>query len=142
MAVRLRLAPKLEIIRLCLSAHPSAICALQFMTRILTNSASVLRKVVAEQLRDSLGGLKPKRIVLKPNWVLHETDSAFPIGALITDAKLIEATAEACLEMFPSTESILVADCPLQYADWPLMCEQSGLKPIKERLVKLSGGKI
>ena len=66
-----------------------------------------------------MGQLRPRRIVLKPNWVLHETDPAFPIHALVTDARVIEAAAEACLELFPEAESILVADCPLQYADWP-----------------------
>jgi uncharacterized protein (DUF362 family) len=80
--------------------------------------------------------------VLKPNWVLHETDPAFPIRALVTDARVIEAAAEACLELFPNAESILVADCPLQYADWPRLCQQSGLSPVIDRLRKVSSGKI
>src|SRR5688572_12436195 len=111
------------------------------MTRIFTNSAIRMKHVILEQLRDSLGHLKPKRIVLKPNWVLHETDSAFPIKALVTDARVIEATADACLELFPDAESILVGDCPLQYANWPLLCDQSGLTPVIERFKKAAPGK-
>lgn len=97
---------------------------------------------MTDELRRSCGHLRPKRIVLKPNWVLHETDSAFPIEALVTDPRVIEATAEACHALFPQAESILVADCPLQYANWPRLCEQSRLLPVIERLRNLSSGKI
>jgi uncharacterized protein (DUF362 family) len=89
-----------------------------------------------------MGELKPRKIVLKPNWVLHETDPAFPIRALVTDARVIEATATACLEIFPDAESILIGDCPLQFADWPLMCKQSGLELVIDRLTKRAKGKI
>jgi uncharacterized protein (DUF362 family) len=110
--------------------------------RCFSQAASRLKPLVLEQMRAALGGLSPRRIVLKPNWVLHETDPVFPIRALVTDARVIEAAVEACLELFPGAESILVGDCPLQSADWPLMCEQSGLQPIMQRLIRLSGGKV
>lgn len=110
--------------------------------RIHTGASARLGELVRSELRASLGHLKPRRIVLKPNWVLHETDPAFPIRALVTDARLIEAVAQACFEIFPGAESILVGDCPLQSSDWPLMCRQSGLADVIERLKKLSGGKI
>ena len=111
-------------------------------TRIHTGATARVKQLVGEELQRACGSLQPRRIVLKPNWVLHETDPAFPIRALVTDAKVIEAVAETCLELFPGAESILVADCPLQYADWPRLCQQSGLSPIKDRLQKLSSGKI
>jgi uncharacterized protein (DUF362 family) len=101
-----------------------------------------VKPLVREELRRACGHLNPRRIVLKPNWVLHETDPAFPIRALVTDARVIEAAAESCFELFPQAESILIGDCPLQYADWPLLCKQSGLAPVIERLQKLSSGKI
>jgi hypothetical protein len=110
--------------------------------RCFSHAASRLKPLVLEQMRAALGSLSPRRIVLKPNWVLHETDPAFPISALVTDARVIEAAVEACLELFPGAESILVGDCPLQSADWPLMCEQSGLPPIMQRLIRRSGGKV
>jgi uncharacterized protein (DUF362 family) len=112
------------------------------MTRIFTGATARLKPLVLEQLQAACGHVKPRRIVLKPNWVLHETDLAFPIRALVTDARVIEAAVEGCLELFPGAESILVGDCPLQYADWPLMCEQSGLAPIMGRLAKISQGRV
>ncbi len=93
-------------------------------------------RVVRDALSARFGTLRPRRIVLKPNWVLHETDPAFPIRALVTDPRLIELTLEACLELFPSAESILVADCPLQSCDWPLLCRQSGLDRVIDRFRK------
>jgi uncharacterized protein (DUF362 family) len=102
--------------------------------RIHTQAAARIKALVRQELARACGHLTPRRIVLKPNWVLHETDPAFPIRALVTDPRIIEAAAEACLELFPQAESILVADCPLQYADWPRMCEQSGLAPVIARL--------
>jgi uncharacterized protein (DUF362 family) len=112
------------------------------ITRIHTRASARLTSLIHQELLAACGHLSPRRIVLKPNWVLHETDPEFPIRALVTDPKIIEAVAEACLDLFPGAESILVADCPLQYADWPRMCEQSGLLPIMERLQKKSSGKI
>jgi uncharacterized protein (DUF362 family) len=98
--------------------------------------------LVHDELRQACGHLHPGRIVLKPNWVLHETDPAFPISALVTDARVIEAAVEACLDLFPQATSILVADCPLQYADWPRLCRQSGLAPVMERLRRSAPGKV
>jgi hypothetical protein len=33
------------------------------------------------------------------------------------------------LKLFPNAESILVGDCPLQWADWPWLCRQSVWNP-------------
>jgi uncharacterized protein (DUF362 family) len=113
-----------------------------FTTRCFARAAGRLKPLVQEQLRAWGGDLHPRRIVLKPNWVLHETDPAFPIRALVTDARLIEAVVEACLELFPQAQSILVGDCPLQSADWPRLCQQSGLNPVMERLTQAGGGRV
>jgi uncharacterized protein (DUF362 family) len=112
------------------------------MTRIFTNAEARIRPLILEQLRASCGNLRPRSILLKPNWVMHETDAEFPIRALVTDARVIEATVEACLELFPSAESILIGDCPLQSADWPAICRQSGLEPIIGRFAKTSSGRV
>ena len=111
-------------------------------TRAYSKAACRIAELVTQELRRGVGEMCPRRIVLKPNWVLHETDPCFPIQALVTDARVIEAVAETCLEIFPDAESILVGDCPLQYADWPAMCQQSGLAPVIERLNRISHGKI
>jgi uncharacterized protein (DUF362 family) len=112
------------------------------MTDCFKNASSRVEDLIRSQLSAALGHLKPRRIVLKPNWVLHETDPEFPIEALITDPRIIEATAKTCLELFPEAESILVGDCPLQSADWELLCRQCGLDAAIDRLSKQSSGKI
>jgi uncharacterized protein (DUF362 family) len=111
-------------------------------TRIHTRASNRARQLIHDELRRACGQLNPRRIVLKPNWVLHETDPSFPIRALVTSPHVIAAAAEACLGLFPDAESILIADCPLQYADWPRLCQQSGLEPLMTRLREISSGKI
>ncbi|HEY2951565.1 MAG TPA: hypothetical protein VGK40_03225, partial [Verrucomicrobiae bacterium] len=71
------------------------------MTSCFTDATAQLQRIVPAQLRARCGHLRPRRIVLKPNWVLHETEPAFPIRALVTDARVIEAAVAACLEVFP-----------------------------------------
>src|ERR1051325_7305714 len=111
-------------------------------TRIYTVASARLQELIQKELQTACGHLQPRRIVLKPNWVIHESDPAFPIRALVTDARIIEATAEACLKLFPQAQSILIGDCPLQYAHWPRLCEQSGIAGVIERLEKKSCGKV
>lgn len=106
------------------------------------NAAARLGDLVRDGLGAGCGDCRPRRIVVKPNWVLHETDPAFPIRALVTDARLVQAVVEACLDLFPEAESIRVADCPLQWADWPQMCQQAGLTPVIEHLERTSRGKV
>jgi uncharacterized protein (DUF362 family) len=112
------------------------------ITSCFSQASERLQRLVFQQLEILARGCSPRRIVIKPNWVLHETDPAFPIDALVTDARVIEAVVESCLKLFPEAESILVGDCPLQWSDWPWMCRQSGLEPIIDRLSKNSGGKV
>src|SRR2546428_4191263 len=68
-----------------------------------------------------------RRVVIKPNWVCHETDPIFPIGALVTSVELIEATIRACIQTYASLESVLVADIPIQGCDWALLSKQAGI---------------
>ena len=72
------------------------------MTRCFTTASARLKEIILEQLAAWGGALTPRRIVIKPNWVMHETDPAFPIAALVTDARVIEATVEACLVLYPT----------------------------------------
>ncbi len=99
-------------------------------------------RLVLDELDRALVGVRPRRILIKPNWVLHQTDPAFPIEALVTDARVVEATVLACLELFPSCDSIVVGDCPLQYADWRLLRRQSGLDAVIDRLHRRAAGKL
>lgn len=88
-----------------------------------------IREVVRAELRRWAGALQPRQILIKPNWVMHEMEAAYPIRALVTDARLIVETVHAAFDLYPSVEQVIVGDCLEQRADWPLLCEQSGLTP-------------
>ena len=94
-----------------------------------TAASSRLAQIVRDELQRWAGASRPRTIVIKPNWVMHEVDPAHPISALVTDARLIVETVRACFELFPEVEHITVGDCLEQRADWPLLCRQTGLAP-------------
>lgn len=100
------------------------------MIRCHTQATARLQPLVQTEIASALGHLRPRRIVIKPNWVMHETEPTYPISAMVTDARLIDAVVNACTAVFPEVENITVGDCLEQRADWPLMCRQSGLASI------------
>ena len=101
---------------------------------IHTNASARLDSMVHEEMSRSIGHLQPRHIVIKPNWVLHQASERSPIAALVTDARVIAAAVRAAARIFPRATQITVGDCPLQRADWQLLCEQSGLTPLIESL--------
>jgi hypothetical protein len=112
------------------------------MVQCFSNATARLPELVLSQLERAVGDLQPQQIVLKPNWVHHEKDAAFPISALVTDVRVIAAAVRACLRLFPKADSITVADCPLQQADWALLCRQSGLTALISELEREAGGRV
>ncbi len=106
-----------------------------------THAAGRIDSLIRAEMAKSVGHLTPRHVVVKPNWVLHETDSRYPIGALVSDARVIAGAARAAAELFPSAQ-ITVADCPLQRADWPLLLEQSGLSGRMRELHREFGDRI
>lgn len=106
-----------------------------------THGARRLDELVRSELSKAAGHLAPRHVVIKPNWVLHQTDPRYPIAALVTDARVIAATVQAAAEVFPGAR-ITVGDCPLQRADWPLLCEQSRLTPFISDLSKRFGDRV
>ncbi len=97
-------------------------------------------------LRDLVAGWLPegdyRRVFLKPNWVRHEVDPAFPIEALVTDSRLIEATVQACLEKYPRLEVLTVADAPLLDCDFARLESQAGIGRLRERFERLQRPRI
>ena len=71
-----------------------------------------------------------RRIVLKPNWVIHQTCPEFPITALVTSSALIDAVVAACLAKYPAVEQITIGDVPLQSCDWESLCKQAGISEL------------
>lgn len=103
------------------------------MTSLFTGAASRIDEIVGATLARELANAAPQRIVIKPNWVMHELEPAWPIAAMVTDARLIDAVIRACIDRFPAA-SIVVGDCPELRASWPLMRRQSGLDVVIDRL--------
>ncbi len=112
------------------------------MVRCYNHATSRLAELIHDELRALQDRLAPRRIVIKPNWVMHETDPAFPISALVTDARVIDATVRACAALFPRADLITVGDCLEQRADWPLMCRQSGLSTTMAALMADFPGRV
>ncbi len=106
-----------------------------------TRAGERLDALIRPEMARRLGHLHPKHVVIKPNWVLHEHDPRHPIAALVTDARVIAATVEAAAALFPEAR-ITIGDCPLQRADWPLLCAQSGLAPAIARLTDRFGSRL
>lgn len=106
-----------------------------------TNAASRVDALVRSEMARAVGHLTPRHIVIKPNWVLHETNPRHPIAALVSDARVIAAAARAAAELFPQAR-ITIGDCPLQRADWPMLCEQSGLAPAIQELERRFPGRV
>ena len=74
-----------------------------------------------------------RKIVIKPNWVKHQDHPEFPIAALVTDTRVIEAVIDACLAKYCQLEQIIVGDVPLQSCNWDLLAAQVGLSRLLEK---------
>jgi uncharacterized protein (DUF362 family) len=94
----------------------------------------------------AIGPLLPdgdfRKILLKPNWVLHATHPEFPIEALVTSSALIEAVIHTCFSKYPNLESLIVGDVPLQSCDFEKMCHQSGIDTLRERCTERFGPRV
>lgn len=84
-------------------------------------------------IRRLLPGGDYRRVVLKPNWVKHESDQRFPISTLVTDTSLVEAVLSACLDKYPNLREVAIADAPLQGCDWDLLVRQAQIDKLIER---------
>lgn len=65
-----------------------------------------------------------QRVVLKPNWVLHESLNGSPRDSLITHTTLIEAVLDYVLLARPAT--IIIGDAPIQGCNFQRLLAESG----------------
>lgn len=82
--------------------------------------------------KDSICG---KKVLLKPNWVKHSSNSNDEI-CLCTHPSFILATIEVLLEWHP--KSILIGDAPVQGCDWDKLLSAEFLNEI-QRMSEKSG---
>ena len=74
------------------------------------------------------------RVLIKPNWVMHENQGPWGIEPLVTHASFIRAAAEASLRAGAS--QVVVGDAPLQGCDFDQLIEVTGLDRWARDLMK------
>ena len=86
-----------------------------------SNASRRACELIRAEMVEALGHLQPRRIVVKPNWVLHETDPSHPIAASVTAASVIAETTRAAAGSCANAERIRVWEWALQRAAAPVM---------------------
>ncbi len=83
-----------------------------------------------------------RRICIKPNWVHHADSPHFPIEALVTSPRLIEAVIDACIAKYAKAEWIIVGDVPLQSCEWEKLDDQCGLTALQAKYAALPSPRV
>src|SRR5689334_18963386 len=97
----------------------------------------------SEAGRGPIGALIPRgsRVVVKPNWVLHENQGPWGIEPLVTHGTLIRAAVDAALAAGPSR--VTVGDAPVQGCDFESLLARSAIRdwadPLAERDPRFAG---
>src|SRR5690348_4836432 len=107
--------PRVGIVRVSPSAYEEG-DSLSPMASALTALAELLGWNVAG--RGALGALIPRgsRVLVKPNWVMHENQGPWGIEPLVTHGSLIRQVVTSALEADPVR--VLVGDAPVQGCDF------------------------
>jgi uncharacterized protein (DUF362 family) len=74
------------------------------------------------------------RVLIKPNFVMHENQGPWGIECLVTHASLIRATIEGVLRA--DVSEVMVADAPMQSCDFERLLADTGLAVWAEKLMK------
>ena len=84
--------------------------------------------------RGAFGAVVPDgaRVLVKPNWVLHENQVPFGLDPLVTHPSLIRAVVDALLAGRPG--SVVVGDAPIQGCDFERLLERCAITPWAESL--------
>lgn len=73
------------------------------------------------------------KVLVKPNWVLHENQGPWGIEPLLTHATVVRTAVEALLRAKPAR--LAVGDAPVQGCDFEKLLEITGLTAWSERLM-------
>jgi len=90
----------------------------------------------AEQTRGPFAKVIPRgaRVLIKPNFVMHENHGTGGIEPLITHPSIVRATAKAALEAGAS--QVLIGDAPVQGCDFEQLLNVTGLARWADDLMK------
>jgi uncharacterized protein (DUF362 family) len=117
--------------RIAISKLPSAsyeedaCCGANEMTKALARACEALQW--AEANRGALGGVIPQgaRVLVKPNFVLHENEGGWGMEPMVTHPSLIRAVVEAALQA--GAKEVLIGDAPVQRCDFDELLRLIGL---------------
>lgn len=89
-----------------------------------------------DQARGPLGHLisEGDRVLIKPNFVMHENQGPWGIDPLITHPSLIRAICLAALQAGAS--EVTIGDAPVQGCDWDELLSKTGLDRWSSRLTR------
>jgi uncharacterized protein (DUF362 family) len=76
------------------------------------------------------------KVVLKPNFVMHENRSGHSINAVITHGSVMRALIDYVLIALKGTGEVSIVDAPQYDADYETIIELSGIKRVVEELKK------
>ncbi|HTM51726.1 MAG TPA: DUF362 domain-containing protein [Bryobacteraceae bacterium] len=71
------------------------------------------------------------RVLIKPNWVLHESRSGHGLDSLVTHPSLIETVLQYAMKTSPA--SVVIGDAPLQACDFSALMRTCGIEERVER---------
>lgn len=74
------------------------------------------------------------RVVIKPNWVVHQNDSGFGLDCLVTHATVLKAVLDWVLEV--GAREVVVGDAPIQGCDLPRLMKEAGYEALVQQYAK------
>ena len=72
------------------------------------------------------------KVVVKPNWVMHENSAPWGMPPLVTHQSVVQAATDAALRA--GAAEVLVGDAPIQGCDFPLLLKNTALDEWAETL--------
>jgi uncharacterized protein (DUF362 family) len=105
--------------------YPSALASVE-MREAIGRLAAMLEWNLDDG-RGAFGGVIPDsaKVVVKPNWVMHENQGPWGIEPLLTHASVVATVVEGVLQARPS--SVILGDAPLQSCDFDRLLDETGI---------------
>ncbi len=133
-----RMDPRVGVSEIADSTYPSLSGASGEAGTSIDEAIEKLARALGwlDEARGPLGRVIPRgaRVLIKPNFVMHENHGPWGIEPLLTHSSIIKAAVEAALRADAS--EVLVGDAPLQSCDFARLLSATGLDRWADRMVK------
>ena len=126
--------PRVAAIDVGVSAYPEAAAALEQTTEALNKAGRMLGWADVEH--GPFGQVIPagSKVLLKPNFVMHENQGIWGMSPLVTHQSVVQAVSEAVLRT--EVAEVVVGDAPLQGCDFEKLLQKTGLDDWSKALQK------